>query len=89
MNGYASRKELLEHINSVSFAVNDLTLFLDTHPCNKEALSSFYKYREERTKALKEYASCYGPLTIDTVNPSACDNWNWINEPWPWQEGGC
>ena len=28
----ASKKELLQSINQVSFAINDLLLFLDTHP---------------------------------------------------------
>ena len=36
-----------------------------------------------------EYAKYYGPLTVDTAVPSCSDRWNWINEPWPWQEGGC
>ena len=39
-------------------------------------------------EALKEYAEVYGPLTVDTVSENS-DCWNWINEPWPWQEGGC
>ena len=37
-------------------------------------------------EALKEYAEVYGPLTVDTVSENS-DCWNWINEPWPWQEG--
>ena len=35
------RRELLEWINTVSFAVDDVKLFLDTHPCNAEALEYF------------------------------------------------
>ena len=38
---------------------------------------------------LEEYAKYYGPLTIDTTKESCADRWSWINEPWPWQEGGC
>lgn len=83
------RKELMERINTASFAVDDVKLFLDTHPCDEEALAFFHKYQKIRKAALKEYAECYGPLTIDTVNANDCDRWNWINEPWPWQEGGC
>lgn len=83
------RKDLLEWINVVSFAVIDTQLFLDTHPCDKDALRFFEKYQEMRNRALKEYARYYGPLTIDTAEMSAAERWNWINEPWPWQEGGC
>ena len=32
-----NRSELLEWINVVSFAVDDVKLFLDTHPCNEDA----------------------------------------------------
>ena len=28
------KKDLLDHINAVSFAVDDVKLFLDTHPCD-------------------------------------------------------
>ena len=33
-----SKEELLNLINEISFAVVELTLFLDTHPDNEEAL---------------------------------------------------
>ena len=53
----------------------------------KEALRK--EYQKQRNHALKEYAKYYGPLTIDTADIEACENLNWVNEPWPWQEGGC
>ena len=49
----------------------------------------FRKYSCMRNEALKEYAENFGPLTIDTAVCSDCEKWNWIDEPWPWQEGGC
>lgn len=83
------RKEMLEWINVVSFAADDAALFLNTHPDNQEALAYFHEYNKLRNQALREYAKYYGPLTEDTVMASCTDRWNWINEPWPWQEGGC
>lgn len=88
-NNAPCRKDLLCLINRVSFAVDDVKLFLDTHPCDANALSYFHEYSKLRNQALKEYAKYYGPLTIDTTMTSCTDRWNWINEPWPWQEGGC
>lgn len=82
------RRELLDWINVVSFAADDTKLFLDTHPGNQEALTCFDALKKQRTEALKEYARYYGPLTLDTAAVSS-DRWCWINEPWPWQEGGC
>lgn len=84
-----NRRELMNQINQVSFMVNDIQLYLDTHPCDAEALEAFRKYSQLRNQALREYARQYGPLTIDTAAESCTDRWNWINEPWPWQEGGC
>lgn len=89
MSDCPNRKELLEYITNVSFAVDDAKLFLDTHPCDEEALAYFREYSRKRNEALKEYAAHFGPLTIDTVVYSCADSWDWINEPWPWQEGGC
>ena len=65
--------------------VDDIQLYLDTHPDDEEALAYFHKYKEQRVKALKEYAACYGPLTIDTVDESCGDRWTWINELSTWQ----
>lgn len=76
-------------INEASFAVDDVKLYLDTHPCDEDAMDYFQKYSRMRNEALKEYAENYGPLTVDTVICSGPEKWNWINEPWPWQEGGC
>ena len=88
-NSQMNRRQLLNHINQVSFAVDDVKLYLDTHPCDTEALEYFHKMSRQRNEALKEYAAAYGPLTIDTAKDSCTERWNWINEPWPWQEGGC
>ena len=83
------RQELMNRINAASFAVDDVKLFMDTHPCDKYAMEYFEKYQEMRKCALHEYAKYYSPLTIDTVRTDSCENWSWIDEPWPWQEGGC
>lgn len=86
-----SRKEMLDWINVISFAVDDVKLFLDSHPDCQEALDYFQDMKAQRVQALKEYAKYYGPLTIDTTDPSCMreQRWMWTDEPWPWQEGGC
>lgn len=82
------RTDLMNQINEVSFALDDTRLFLNTHPCNQEALAFFEEYNCQRVSALKEYAKHFGPLTTDTMSTSE-DYWKWIREPWPWQKGGC
>lgn len=81
------RFKLFQWINMVSFAVNDITLYLDTHPMDKNAISYFNHFREARTQALDEYSRLYGPLTIDTALPE--DNWLWSTQSMPWEGGYC
>lgn len=89
MNGTPSRQELLHKINVVSFSVDDVKLFLDTHPNDPDALAYFREYSNLRNRALEEYAHFFGPLTIDSTDTTCDEYWKWVNEPWPWQEGGC
>ena len=68
-----SKKELLQFIDQVSFAIDDLLLFLDTHPKEKRALEYYSELSARRNELLEKYAKFYGPLTIDTGNGSG---WN-------------
>ena len=56
------RTELLNHINAVSFAVDEVKLYLDTHPQDPDALAYFEKYSRMRNQAMKEYAMNFGRL---------------------------
>lgn len=90
MNGQQqmSQGQLLNWINMVSFAVYDTALFLDTHPCDKEALAYYNNCSRLRNQALHEYARLYGPLTLDYA--ADCDNeWKWVQTPWPWEGSRC
>ena len=85
-----SRAQLLQQINEVSFAVDDLLLYLDTHPCCEKGMALYREYAEKRKKLMKEYAECYGPLTIDNALETNADTWKWMEQPFPWErEGGC
>lgn len=63
----SDRKTLLQKINEASFAVNDVTLYLDTHPTDVDALAYFGQVMKERKQALEEYESQYEPLIVDCV----------------------
>lgn len=77
------REKLIQFIREVGFAVVDISLYLDTHPCDRAALQYYKKYRDLQKRATEEYAAMYGPLLIADVN-SDC-YWDWIDEPWPWK----
>lgn len=75
--------KLLQYISQISFALTDTTLFLDTHPCDREALEYYQTVKKQRKEAVKEYSQKYGPLLVDQVE---CGKyWSWVEQPWPWE----
>lgn len=84
-NNHMKRFRLFQWINMVSFAVNDITLYLDTHPCDEEAITCFNHFMKLRNEALNEYERCYGPLLLDTAKPTCV--WDWSTQPFPWERG--
>ncbi|MFP3152919.1 spore coat protein CotJB [Lachnospiraceae bacterium ZAX-1] len=87
LNTQMERSKLFQWINMVSFAVNDISLYLDTHPTDMEAIAYFQHFRDRRVQALTEYEACYGPLTIDTATPTT--KWLWSIQPFPWEGEAC
>lgn len=92
----SDRNALLNRINEASFAVNDVTLYLDTHPTDEQALAYFEQVMKERKQALQEFESKYEPLIIDCVNVEENNqtdfmtdypnerHWTWGDGPIPW-----
>ncbi|MBE6636747.1 MAG: spore coat protein CotJB [Ruminococcaceae bacterium] len=81
-NSAMSRKELWDAIGSVSFAMDELRLFLDTHPDCAEALSLFSEYSNARHELLVRYTQTFGPL--DSYTPGTENGWTWNCGPMPW-----
>ena len=48
------KKELLQFIDQVSFAIDDLLLFLDTHPKEKRALEYYSELSARRNELLEK-----------------------------------
>lgn len=78
--------ELFEFITQVSFMLDDITLYLNTHPSCPKGLETYEYYKNLRKDAVADYERLYGPLCKYNVNS---DNYySWVNDPWPW-EGEC
>lgn len=71
-------ESLLLDIQKISFSLVDITLYLDTHPDDQEALTLRNNYRMKRKELLQEFASNYYPLTPD------CEGL-WSDGPMPWE----
>lgn len=84
---YRSREQLAFFITKVRFALIDISLFLDTHPEDSEALAQYHKLNKMYNDAMEEYARAYGPL-MQRDTASCDERWKWVDQPWPW-EGGC
>ncbi len=83
INPSNKQAEMLTTIDSLCFALIDLSLYLDIYPEDKEALELFNYYNDSHDKYVKEYEDNYGPLTQDTNVPN--DYFSWILSPWPWE----
>ena len=85
--GMSERNTLLQQIGRVSFTMDDLRLFLDTHPDCSAALARFNELAEERKCLVKKYNEKCGPMNFYDSN-ECNQSWRWIDAPWPW-EGEC
>lgn len=97
----ADRSSLLKQINEISFTVNDLTLYLDTHPLDEQALDAFTQAATQRKQLLDAFAKEFEPLTANCVCPDTNNqtlsytkypgkrHFTWSDGPLPWDcQGG-
>ena len=82
-NDCTTRREMIDEIRSLNFAIIELSLYLDTHPFDKKALCLHDKYCKELDELKEKYQKAFGPLTIKY--PS--DDWKWLEGSWPWERG--
>lgn len=86
----ANREMLMTKINQVSFFLDDLTLYLDTHLTDKQALELYHQLSVECAELKKQFAKEFYPLTklciphCDSSEESFCLQ----DGPMPW-EGAC
>ncbi|EFG88709.1 spore coat protein CotJB [Clostridium carboxidivorans] len=78
-----SRMELLKKITATNFMKEDLSLYLNTHPMDGNALAKYNFYVTQCKKLTEKYEMHYGMLTEH--GSSSPNPWQWINEPWPWE----
>ncbi len=77
------RSEMLQNIMCYKFAINDLVLYLDTHPEDQKALCLHREYSKVLRDLTDKYQKVFGPLTIEFP----CNKWRWLEQPWPWERG--
>lgn len=75
------RERLLSRLNAVSFALDDVVLFLDTHPQETQAAELRVQLLQEKKALRQTFAENFYPLTKE------CEG-VWGEGPMPW-EGAC
>ncbi|MBQ9543750.1 MAG: spore coat protein CotJB [Clostridia bacterium] len=76
-------RNLINELYGVSFAVDDVTLFLDTHPGCEKALECFDDLKKiERSLEKEINSSCFALTAADDKTEGS---WGWICGPWPWE----
>lgn len=93
------RNNLLSQITEISFTVNDLNLYLDTHPLDENALNAFKDATTQRKQLLQTYADNFEPLTMNCICPDSNNktksntkypdqrHFTWSDGPLPWEGG--
>ncbi|MBU8905393.1 spore coat protein CotJB [Desertibacillus haloalkaliphilus] len=76
--------QLLEELQAVDFALVDLTLYLDTHPTDAEAINQFNQLSYQSRTLRNKVEQIYGPLQQYGKSYSGYP-WDWNDAPWPWQ----
>ncbi|MFC5402151.1 spore coat protein CotJB [Cohnella soli] len=75
--------DLLE-LQRVDFALVELTLYLDTHPTDMQAVQQFNQLAQRRQQLAAEFEMKYGPL-MQFGHSFTRYPWRWAESPWPWQ----
>ena len=74
--------QMLLKIYEYDFALNDLSLYLDLHPEDKNVYELFKVYSEKERNLVSEYEKRYGPLELDNTT---YENYDWYKGPWPFE----
>lgn len=87
--GLTNEEAMLLKIQKVGFVLDDLRLYMDTHPDDKEGLKLLKSSLRRKKSLMKEFALQFYPLTPECMediyveNPdSECYCWNKGKIPW-------
>lgn len=77
------RAYAMQEITALGFALDDALLYLDTHPCDREALCYYEEQQAAYNAARERYIACFGPLQMNET--AQTDMHGWLTAPWPWE----
>ena len=85
--GMVNQKELpqipMAELQTLSFAIQELALYLDTHREDMEALELYREYQDIYARCREAYAKQFGPL--NHMQSQDRKSYAWLDDPWPWE----
>lgn len=85
--GMVNQKELpvtpKTNMQVLSFSLQELAIYLDTHPDDREALELYRRYQQMYQEAMQKYSEKCAPMTH--MNPVDHNTYTWMSDPWPWE----
>lgn len=73
----------MQELQALSFAIDELGLYLDTHPDDEAALELFRDYVKLYREGMRKYEEDCGPLTQQSA--ASQEAYRWLKGPWPWE----
>lgn len=82
---FCDQATALLKIQEIEFVAVELNLYLDTHPCDEDAINDYNCAVENLKQLKKEYEAQYGPLFNYGWGGFSPNPWQWVQGPWPWE----
>lgn len=73
----------IHELQTMAFALQELTLYLDTHPDDADALELYRKYQKQYHDLMMQYSEKCTPLSHAV--PVDHKTYTWLDDPWPWE----
>ena len=75
----------LSELMALDFAIDELGLYLTTHPNDQQALELYWSYIRLGREGRAKYEEANGPLLQTDITEGS---FRWLDDPWPWDKGG-
>ena len=69
-------------LQALCFVLQELALYLDTHPEDEEAFAMFKQFTDMEKSAREVWEKANGPIKRSAA--AQAERWNWLQDPWPW-----
>ena len=69
-------------LQTLGFVIQELALYLDTHPDDKEALELYQNYQKIYHKGMMDYNE---RCPLKHALPAKGERYHWLDDPWPWE----